>query len=328
MKNIKLQAGDNIRIIAPARSLSLLSDETIDIATKNIESIGLKVSFGKNVKEIDEYQSSTINSRLLDLHDAFEDKTVKGILTVIGGFNSNQLLNKINYSLIKANPKPLCGFSDITALSNAIYTKTGLITYYGPHFSTFGMKLGIDYTIEYFKKCLMSEEPFTISSSKEWSDDEWFRDQNKRMFIKNSGTQIINNGSAKGVLIGGNLCTFNLLQGTDFMPNIRNKILILEEDNMLGSSTIIEFDRNIQSIIDLKGFNKVKGILIGRFQKESKISNDQLFKLLKSKIELKHIPIISNVDFGHTTPQITLPIGGIIELNTKNTENPIKIIVH
>lgn len=90
--------------------------------------------------------------RIKDLHEAFLDNNVKMILTAIGGYNSNQLLRYIDYDIIKNNPQIICGFSDITALLNAIYTKSGLVTYSGPHFSNFGMNKGLEYTIRYFNE--------------------------------------------------------------------------------------------------------------------------------------------------------------------------------
>ena len=149
----KLSIGDEIRVIAPSRSMKILSEEVIEIAKSRLEQIGFKVTFGKNVMNSinDDFGCASILDRVEDLHDAFKDKNVKAILTVIGGYNINQLLDYIDYNLIKENPKIICGFSDITALSNAIYTKTGLITYYGPHYSSFGMKKGFEYTLEKFK---------------------------------------------------------------------------------------------------------------------------------------------------------------------------------
>ncbi len=182
----KLKAGDEIRVIAPSMSMSIISQEVKDVATKRFNELGLKVTYAKNVLEKDEFMSSSIKSRVDDVHEAFLDKNVKGIFAVIGGANANQLLSYIDYSLISSNPKIFCGFSDITALSNAIYAKTGLVTYSGPHFSTLGMLKGVDYTIEYFKKCLFKSEEFKIKPSLEWSDDEWFLNQEKREFIKNN----------------------------------------------------------------------------------------------------------------------------------------------
>ena len=105
-----------------------LTQELKQLATKRLEELYLKVSFGKHVNEIDEFSSSSIESRVEDLHDAFRDPTIKLVITVIGGFNSNQLLRYLDYGMIKKNLKIFCGYSDITALSNAIYAKTGLVT--------------------------------------------------------------------------------------------------------------------------------------------------------------------------------------------------------
>src|SRR3990167_7044110 len=161
----KLKAGDEVRIIAPARSFSMIEEDLKTIANQRFAEMGLKLSFGKHVNESDDFTSSSIVSRVEDLHAAFGDKNVKAVITVIGGFNSNQLLRYINWDLIKNNPKIFCGFSDITALNNAIFAKTGLVTYSGPHYSSFGQELYFDYTLEYFKKCLLSDEPIEIKSS-------------------------------------------------------------------------------------------------------------------------------------------------------------------
>ena len=213
----KLKAGDEVRIIAPSRSMIILKEDCKKIATERLEELGLKVTFGKHVLEADEdYLCASVNSRVEDINEAFKDKNVKAILTVIGGFNSNQILDYIDYNAIKENPKIFCGFSDITALSNAIYAKTGLVTYSGPHYSSFGMLKGFDYTLEYFKKMFLQNEEFEVISSKEWSDDPWFSDQQNREFIPNDGMFVINEGTAEGNIVGGNLCTLNLLQGTEY----------------------------------------------------------------------------------------------------------------
>ena len=321
----KLKPGDEIRIIAPSRSMSIISKLSREIAVKRFNEIGLQCSYSKNIEESNEFSSSSIKSRVNDLHDAFSDKNVKGILTVIGGFNVNQILKYIDYNLIANNPKIICGFSDITALSNAIYVKTGLITYSGPHYSSFGMLKGIDYTLDYFKKCLMSPEPYEIDYSKDWSDDEWFMDQESRRFIKNEGYLLINKGQAEGKIIGGNLCTLNLLQGTEFFPDLENSILFLEDDEETRDEV---FDRDLQSLLHQPAFPKVKGVVIGRFQKVSKISNEKLIKIIKTKKELDNIPIIANADIGHTTPQFTFPIGGSAKLQAENDNVSLEIIKH
>lgn len=308
----KLKKGDEVRVIAPSRSMNILSEETINIAVSTLEKLGLKVTFGKNVrKEInDEYNIASIEDRVEDLHDAFKDNNVKAILTVIGGFNVNQILDYIDYDLIRNNPKIICGYSDITALLNSIYTKTGLVTYYGPHFSTFGMKLGNEYTVDYFKKMFMQDEVLEIKSSNEWSNDLWFIDQDNRKFNKNKGMEIIQKGSAKGTIIGGNLCTLNLLQGTDFMPLCENVILFIEDDGLVKDAFTKEFDRNLQSLIHSIGANNIKGIVVGRSEEVCDMSYLKWKMIFETKKEFKNIPIVINLDFGHTNPMFTFPVGG------------------
>jgi muramoyltetrapeptide carboxypeptidase len=324
----KLQAGDEIRVIAPARSLALLSEENLNLAKENLEKQGFKVSFSKNCREKDIFMSSSIKSRVEDLHEAFKDQTVKAIFTVIGGFNSNQILKYLDYELIKNNPKILCGYSDITALSNAITAKTDLITYSGLHFSTWAMKKGFEYNLDYFQKCLMNEGIISIESSKTWSDDSWYKDQENRNFEINNGFLAINEGEAEGRIFGGNLCTFNLLQGTEFMTNISNSILFIEDDDMAGNFFGVEFDRNLQSLIHQPNFDKVKGIVIGRFQKSTDMTIEKLKYTIATKQELKNIPIFANADFGHTNPMITFPIGGTAKISVKNNQVKFEILQH
>jgi len=321
----KLKAGDEVRIIAPSRSMSIISEESREIANKRFADLDLKLSFGKHIEENDEFVSSSIQSRVEDIHDAFADKNVKAVLTVIGGFNSNQLLRYLDWDLIKNNPKILCGFSDITALNNAILAKTGLVSYSGPHYSTFGQKLYSDYTLDYFKKCLFSEDAFVIEQSEQWSDDAWYKNQKERSLIKNDGFLVINEGKASGTILGANLCTFNLLQGTEYFPDLKDSILFIEDDDM---TLPITFDRDLQSLIHQPGFEKVKGIVIGRFQKKSEMPSDILVKIIKTKKELDNLPIVANVDFGHTSPMITFPIGGEVSLEAANGKINLEIVKH
>lgn len=323
----KLKQGDGVRVIAPARSLAMpwMSDELKEFAKTRFKEIGLELSFGKHVNEIDDFDSSSIESRIEDIHDAFRDPSIKLLITVIGGFNSNQLLKYLDYDLIKNNPKILCGYSDITALTNAIYAKTGLVTYSGPHFFSFGNKKGFEYSLEYFKKCLFSDEQFDILSSPEWSDDRWARDQENRTFIKNDGYWVINEGDAEGTIIGGNQCTLNLLQGTEFMPRLEDSILFLEDDDEAHVATI---DRDLQSLTHLPEFSKVRGIVFGRFQNKTGMTRELLTKIIKSKKELNRLPVIANVDFGHTLPAVTFPVGGVCELIVKEGGSQIKIVQH
>lgn len=321
----KLEKGDLVRVIAPARSLGIISEENKKIANERFSALGLRLSFGKHVEEMDEFHSSSIGSRIEDLHSAFAESEVKAIFTVIGGFNSNQLLQYIDWELIKNNPKIFCGYSDITALNNAIFAKTGLVNYSGPAYATFSEKIGFDYTLEYVKKCLFLEDSYQVLPSQEWSDDEWYKDQEKRNFIKNDGPVVINEGIAQGVLLGANLCTLNLLQGTEYFPDLDNSVLFIEDDE---AANPVLFDRDLQSLIHQPGFDGVRGLVIGRFQRKSGISNDMLMSIIKSKKELDNIPVVADVDFGHTQSMITFPIGGDVALSAQGKNVKLEILKH
>lgn len=325
IKPAKLKKGDEVRVIAPSRSMSIIAEESKNIANRRFFEMGLKLSFGKHIEEVDEFVSYSIESRIEDLHEAFSNPDVKAIFTVIGGFNSNQLLRYIDWDLIKKNPKILCGFSDITALNNAIYAKTGLITYSGPHYSTFGHELYFDHTLEYFKKCLLQDKPFEVLPSKNWTDDMWWADQKNRNLVPNPGWLVINEGGAEGTIVGSNLCTFNLLQGTEYFPSLEGSVLFLEDDE---ESKPYHFNRDLQSLIHLPEFKGVKGIVIGRFQKASQMTDDKLIKIIKTKKELDKIPVIANVDFGHTDPIITFPIGGTARMRVEKENSKLEIIEH
>lgn len=321
----KLGPGDTVRVIAPALSLSIIGQETRQIAERRLAELGLRVTFGQHVEETDAFNSSSIASRVADLHEAFADDGVQAILTVIGGFNSNQLLRHLDWDLIAAHPKIFCGYSDITALNHAILARTGLVTYSGPHYSTFGQKLHADYTVDYFARCLISAAPFALQPSPHWSDDAWYLDQDNRVLVPNDGYLVVNEGTAECTILGANLCTFNLLQATEYLPDLTGAVLFFEDDEESLAHT---FDRDLQSVLHLPGFAGVRGLVIGRFQRASKMTPALLRAIIAGKPELRGLPVIADVDFGHTDPMITLPIGGTARLTAAGSRAAIEIIQH
>jgi muramoyltetrapeptide carboxypeptidase len=322
----KLKPGDEVRVIAPSSSLGIVSKENKALAIKALEDLGLRVSFGQHVDELDLMRSSSIQSRIADLHEAFQDPKVKAILAVLGGSNSNQLLQYINYELIKANPKIFCGFSDITALQNAIFHRTGLVTYSGPQFSSFAMQKGFEYSLEYFNKIFFENKEINIHCSSMWSDDEWYLDQENRTFHPNEGYWVIHPGTASGTIIGGNVSTILLLHGTSYMPSPVNIILFLESDNITEGHGVWEFDRALQSMIHQSYFRHVKALVIGRFEEKFEMSSERLKFIIETKPELRNLPIIANVDFGHTMPTLTFPIGGTCRLEA-NADGKVRIVI-
>lgn len=310
----KLQKGDKIMIVAPSRGLKLIGAHCRQIAEERFKQMGLEVVFASNTTDENWNMQGcgSVEKRAADIMQAFTDKSVKAIFTVIGGFNSNQILAYLDYDAIRQNPKIICGFSDITALLDAINAKTGLEVYYGPHYSSIGMKKGSEYTLDYLQKILFSDNEVEVKPSAEWSDDLWFLDQEKREFIKNKGFWNIHDGSAEGTIVGGNLCTYNLLLGTEYQPKFAADTILMIED--AGETTDVVFDRNLQALCHQPDFKNVKGLVIGRFQKSSKISREILEFIINNKEELKNIPVLANVDYGHSTPIITIPLGGHAKL--------------
>lgn len=310
----------NIRVIAPAASLANLAPANKELAEERLKSLGFNVSFGQHAFERDMFGSSSIQSRVSDLHEAFQDADVDLVMAAFGGANSNELLPYIDYELIKNNQKIFCGFSDITALQDALFKKSNLINLYGPCFSHFAMKQGFDYIEKTFMDIIKDKQrKFDIIDSEEWSDDKWHKNQDDRHFMKNPGREILRSGQSEGIIVGGNIGTLPLLFGTQYMPDLTDKILFLEDDGM----SIDLFKRNFVSLSQQPNFDKIKGIVIGRFRNNSDFSVDGLREFFNNHVKLGQIPVITGLDFGHTMPYFVFPIGGKARINTD--ENVINI---
>jgi muramoyltetrapeptide carboxypeptidase len=321
----KLRPGSSVRVIAPSRSLAVIGDDTRAEADQKLAGLGFELSFGEHVGECDDFASSSVRARLADLHAAFAEPEVDGILTVVGGFNVNQLLTGIDYALVAAHPKVLCGFSDITALSNALYARAGLVGYSGPHYSSFGMRRHFEYSQAGFVACLMEDGPVRLAPSPTWSDDAWYVDQEDRRLEPGSGWWVLQEGDAAGTIVGGNLCTLNLLQGTPFMPPLEGTVVFAEDDAQVRPW---DFDRDLVSLCQQPAFGGVTGLVIGRFQRATGMTRELLAQIVASKPELAGLPVIANVDFGHVTPILTFPVGGTIEVHADRGEPSLTITRH
>lgn len=306
----KLQLGEEIRIVAPSDSMCTLKSHVSKKALK-ILSKEFKVTQSKHCNGTRGEYSTNIVARVEDIHKAFEDPRVKMILACAGGYNVNQILEYLDYDLIRNNPKILCGFSDITALINAIYAKTGLVTYHGADFSVIGSTKDLNYTYGYFKKCLINEGPYFIEPSKDA----------KRYYA-------IQEGEAEGKIVGGNICTLNLLQGTEFMPDITDKILFLEDQYSTDEFFVCEFDRDLESLLQIQGVPSIKGLVFGRFDERSKMTMESVKQMIGTKKKLKDIPIAFNVDFGHMKEMVTFPIGGTARLSVQGEMVNLEILEH
>jgi putative carboxypeptidase yocD len=316
----KLKPGDEIRIVAPARSVGDIDERVLDRAKTTLASLGLKVTFSKNAFSRNQRGCPTDDEKVEDLHTAFIDENVKCVLSAIGGFNSNQLLDKIDWQIIKDNPKIFGGFSDITVLNHAILAKTGMVTYAMPNFYCFGLPPENSYSLEYFQRCLFADQPdyYEMQPAKYWYDFPWSYDEiSPRQALKNDGPRIVQSGLAKGTMIGGNLCSLNLLNGTDYFPKVTGDIVLCIEDDSYDSipETV---ERNIQSLMQQPFFRQVKAILIGRFQGESRATDDMISDIILSKNIDSKIPVVVNLDFGHTDPKFIYPVGGCCQVAANN----------
>lgn len=306
----KLKLGDEVRVVAPSRNLTEVRQDVHHHAIDFWAREGFELTFSKNSREVNQFHSSSITSRIEDLHEAFLDPNVKMIITCLGGFNANQLLRHLDYDLIAKHPKIFCGFSDITALHNAIFAKTGLVTYHGPHYGTFALDREAEYTRKAFFDCIMRDTPIVATPS-----------EAARRY------HTIQEGTCEGTIIGGNLCTLNLLQGTPYMPDIRNKVLFLEDDNIMGPYFCYEFDRNLESLMQIKGADTIKGIIFGRFEDSCGLSADKITDIIRDKVPQK-IPVVFGADFGHVFPMFTFPIGGTVEITASEEKTEIRIVAH
>ncbi len=301
-----------LRVITPAQWLSILSQETIRTARDWFESNWFLVDFWKATLSWD----SSIDWRISDIHDAFRDKEVTHIFSWIGWHNCIELVNYIDFELIKNNPKFICGYSDITILLNAIFEKTGIITYLGPHFSSLWIKKWNDYTSQSLLNSLNGSQRIYYVDSKEWSDDLWYIDQENRNFYNNLGLVILNPWEAVWKIIWWNLSSLNLLRWTSYLPSFSWKILLIEDARTFGEESFREFKRNLFSILNDTNASNLAWIIFGRFQLNDGSSISDVKDILRNFQFTTTIPIVYGFDSWHTTPIFTIPIWSHVNMNT------------
>lgn len=314
----KLSNGAHIRILSPSSSIERIGGfDANRSAKKRLEDLGFKLSFSKHYHEHDLLGSSSIESRVADLHEAFLDDDVDMILATIGGFNCNELLPHLDYDLIRTHPKIICGYSDTTALLNAIYAKTGLKTYMGPAYSSFKMEALQDYQTESWLKAL-TQTSYYLIPSKEWGSNAWYL-PNAEMTFQKTKWKVYNHGQAEAIALGGNLSTFSLLPGTPYAPQENDYLFFLEEAE---EDDYFDFDRTLASL--LQAYPEPKAILIGRFPKECGMTQELLLYILDKYPVLKTIPVIYDMDFAHTQPLFTITIGAKVHIDTQTMTVHVK----
>jgi len=309
LKPKKLKKNDVIGLISPASSPDDLSK--IEEGVRYLEGLGYSVETGKNVGKINGYLAGSDKERIEDLDSMFKKKEIKAVFCLRGGYGSGRLLDKIDYNLIKKNPKILVGYSDITALQLAIFKKTRLITFSGPMVVS-------DLINQIHNK---SEEIF-------WSMLTSGKKIGKLKSIGGKEIQYMRKGKGIGTLIGGNLSTFVSLIGTEFLPKLTNYVLLLEDT----CEPPYKIDRMFNQL-KLSGiFDKSKGIMLGAFNdcidENSEKNTLTLGEVIQDYLGKLKKPVLYNLSHGHIKENLILPIGLKVKLNSsKNyidfTENAV-----
>lgn len=299
-----LKQGDTIGIIAPSTGVS--DPDDFRKAKEALDYFGLKMKIGDNVLKGSGYKTRSIEERLSDLHKFFEDKDVNAIICIRGGYGSPQILDGINYDLIRKNPKIFIGYSDITAMHLAINKLAGMVTFHGPVLlSAFS-----NYTIDYFKRALFSTESIGIAeNSKE-----------KNTFREVFPTRTIVAGKAQGRLIGGNLSLICGTLGTPYEIDTTGKIFFIED---VGEEPY-RIDRMLTQLRLANKLQSAAGIVIGYCKdcnsdglQPSRIWDPSLGEIIDNIVGKLTIPSFYGLTIGHTSNQITLPIGVMAELDAE-----------
>lgn len=272
-----IKKGDTIGIIALGGNCDKL---LVEKAVQTIEALGYKVKLSKNIYDQNNYLAGTDGDKIEELHRFFQDSEIKLILNARGGYGSIRLINKINYNIMKANPKPFCGFSDITALLLMFYKKCGLITYHGPMACSDFITPNA-YTIEAFFNALGDKT------------------------IKLCCNRIHKEGAAKGILWGGNLSTIVSLCGQDFIPD-EDFIFFAEDLN----EPVYKIDKMFTQLFNIEKLKKnCKAIVLGEFiDVDNREWLEDLFRTF-------NIPTVEFLKITHLREKITLPIGKNATLN-------------
>ena len=296
----KLEIGDTIGVVAPSNPIINENIEELNRAKQIIESKGFKVKFSENIFSNTNGYSASAKEKADDINKMFSDKEVKMIWCAKGGQNSNSVLDYLDYENIKNNPKIICGYSDITSLTNAIYQKTGLVTFSSTNFKT----IATDET-DYSLNEVLSR--FVEGSLKLGNEDDL--------------EITINKGIAEGILIGGNLCLIHGLICGKYAMDFNDKILFLEELGLESEPSLV--NNHLYYMKQNGVFEKIKGLWLGNYEHESGITLEKIvLDVLGEDIKF---PIIKCNYFGHIEKKTVIPIGTMAKIDTEK-EKKIELL--
>lgn len=287
----KIKKGDTIGVVAPSDPIIGKNIEEVMQAKEKVEKDGFKVKFSKNLFSNTNGYSSTAREKAEDINAMFADKEVKMIWCAKAGENSNTVFEYLDYELIQKNPKIICGYSDITSLTNIITEKTGLVTFSGTNFKT----IATDET-DYSYQQVMNR---FVEGSLELGDE-------------NELYTTIREGKTEGELIGGNLSLIRGMTKGKYKIEITGKILFLEELGFESGPALVS--NFLYFMKQNEVFDKIKGIWIGNYEHESGITLEKL--VLDVIGDEYHFPIIKSNNFGHIETKTVIPIGTKAKIDT------------
>jgi muramoyltetrapeptide carboxypeptidase len=302
----KLSPNSIIGLVSPAW-IPVMDRLTAGISY--LESKEIRVKRGNNLEKIHGYFSGSDEERAEDLHQMYADPDVKMIICSRGGWGGLRIINKLDYDLIKRNPKPLVGYSDITTLQLAIWAKTGVPSFSGP---MVGVEMGKginDFTERHF-----------------WG--QIYNDYlNYDLDLTETTTEILINGEVDGNLLGGCLSLVCHLLGTPFSPDFQGSILFLED---VGEQPY-KIDRYFAHLKQAGVFEKIGGLILGEFI-DCVDDNERSFtvsELIHNYFSQAPFPVIQNFPYGHGDVKFSMPIGVKASLNTYHKQlrvaNPFTI---
>ncbi|MEI6895253.1 MAG: LD-carboxypeptidase [Colwellia sp.] len=303
LKAKRLKSGDTIGLIAP--SSNTWEDEEIHFAMDVLRSFGFKVKAGKYLFQRYGYLAGKDKDRAWDVNDMFENKDVDGIFCLRGGYGSPRILPYLDFDIMAKNPKVLVGYSDVTALLNAIHSKTGLITFHGPiarqNFS--------EYTLKNLKKILINPEIKTsLAAPPEFEAMEGRAEKDNRLTL-------ITQGIAQGRLIGGNLSLMVKLVGSPYEPDYQDKILFLED----VEEAPYRVDGMLTHLRLAGRLQKLAGIVFGKCTDcLSDGSSLSIEEVIKDRLGDLGIPVLKGMMIGHIDDMATMPIGALVTLDASN----------
>jgi muramoyltetrapeptide carboxypeptidase len=301
IKPRRLAPGDTIGLIAPA---GVISQESIDRAAARVEALGFKVKLGAHLTAVHGNYAGLWAQRMIDFNAMFRDPEVKAIWAIRGGSGALQLLPHIDYQMIRANPKILIGYSDLTALHLAIARHAGLVTFHGP----LAMSTPSDYATKHLLDVLMDPQPQSVIPMAA-------ENAQKALTAPQYAVRTVVPGVATGRLTGGNLSLVAALAGTPYAADIRGSLLFLEDVN----EEPYRIDRMLMQLQMNQPFSQAAGVMLGVFEGcgpapgESALTLDETTDQHLAPLK---IPAVTGWSFGHIRDQFTLPMGVQARLDT------------